>query len=568
MDRVFRLVATSLWRLARTARDVRRHSVLLVAVIAGFMVCYLGVGFALFHRGIAFFLDFPGIGRLLLDRMFYLFFAFLFLMLMFSHLVIGYASFFRSRETEWWLTLPIPSLAVFSLKAIETVVLASWAFVFLSVPLLGAYGVARSAPPVFYVAATCLSLPFAVVSGAPALLVLLLVARIPRWGRVTLLAIAGAAACGLAWMVARPMAEAGMEQTEITAALDQLMSNARLAMHPSLPSAWIARALLASASGAPFAARHEMAALAATAAVAVWATLVVALYAYPAAYSAVQSRGGGRRVTGGRARRRRSWPARPLPWLVGVPVPDRALALKDLRTFFRDPAQWSQFAIFFGLLAFYILNLRNVPYDLENPFWINTIAFLNLGAASMTLSTLTTRFVFPQFSLEGRRLWIVGMAPIGLRRVLWQKFALSIGGSLVITLALIVLSCFILRVSGLTYAMSVGTVILMSVGLSGLAVGLGALYPNYRQDNPSRIVSGFGGTLCLLLSLFYVTVTVALQALPMHYQVTRQLFTPALFRRILAMIWLAIVALTILCGIVPMILASRAVGRAEIPQGR
>lgn len=558
----------TLWRVVRTARDMRRHSVLLLSVIAGFMLCYMAVGFALFYRGIAFFLDFPGIGRVLLDRMFYLFFAFLFLMLMFSHLVIGYSSFFRSRETEWWLTLPMPSLAVFGLKAVETMVLASWAFGFLSVPLLGAYGVARGAPPGFYLATVCLSVPFVVVSGFPSMVILLLVAGMTRRARLTLMTLGAAGVCALAWIIARPMAEAGMEQTEITAALDQLMNNARLAMHPALPSAWLARSLLAAASGVPSAARQEMVALGATAAAAAWSTFVVAVCAYPAAYSAVQSRGGGRRIVTGLARRRRSWPARPLPWLPGVPGPDRALALKDLRTFMRDPAQWSQFAIFFGLLGFYILNLRNVPYDLENPFWINTISFLNLGAASMTLSTLTTRFVFPQFSLEGRRLWIVGMAPIGLRRVLWQKFALSVGGTVVITLALIVLSCSILRVSGLTYAMSVGTVILMSLGLSGLAVGLGALYPNFREDNPSRIVSGFGGTLCLLLSLLYVTLTVALQAFPMHYQVTRRLFAPETFRGILALVWLAIGAMTILCGLVPMLLASRAVARLEIPQGQ
>ena len=40
-----------------------------------------------------------------------------------------------------------------------------------------------------------------------------------------------------------------------------------------------------------------------------------------------------------------------------LPRPIRLLILKDLRTFRRDPAQWSQFLIFFGLLAFYFLNI-------------------------------------------------------------------------------------------------------------------------------------------------------------------------------------------------------------------
>ena len=51
--------------------------------------------------------------------------------------------------------------------------------------------------------------------------------------------------------------------------------------------------------------------------------------------------------------------------------------------------------------------LRNVSLSFQNQFWETMISYLNLGASALTLSTLTTRFVFPQFSLEGRRLWIL-----------------------------------------------------------------------------------------------------------------------------------------------------------------
>jgi ABC-2 type transport system permease protein len=59
-----------------------------------------------------------------------------------------------------------------------------------------------------------------------------------------------------------------------------------------------------------------------------------------------------------------------------------------------------------------------------------------------------------------------------------------------------------------------GAIGLMSASLSGLAVGLGALFPNFKEDNPSKIVSGFGGTLCLVVSFIYIALFVALAALP------------------------------------------------------
>jgi len=53
----------------------------------------------------------------------------------------------------------------------------------------------------------------------------------------------------------------------------------------------------------------------------------------------------------------------------------------------------------------------------------------------------------------------------------------------------------------------------MTLTLTGLAVGLGALYPNFKEENPSKIVSGFGGTFCLVLSFLYILCSVVLLAL-------------------------------------------------------
>ena len=69
--------------------------------------------------------------------------------------------------------------------------------------------------------------------------------------------------------------------------------------------------------------------------------------------------------------------------------------LKDSRVFWRDPAQWSQVMIFFGLLTIYVLNLRNVSFDLHSAFWSTMVSYLNLTACALTLSTLTTRFRLP-----------------------------------------------------------------------------------------------------------------------------------------------------------------------------
>jgi ABC-2 type transport system permease protein len=149
------------------------------------------------------------------------------------------------------------------------------------------------------------------------------------------------------------------------------------------------------------------------------------------------------------------------------------------------------------------------------------ISYLNLAASSLTLSTLTTRFVFPQFSLEGRLLWLIGLAPIGLRKVLLQKFWTSVFTTTVITVSLMITSSLILHMPWLRVGFFALAIALMSATLSGLSVGLGALFPNFKEDNPSKIVSGFGGTLCLVASFLYTTLFVTLAAVPDLARVTK-----------------------------------------------
>jgi Kef-type K+ transport system membrane component KefB len=118
--------------------------------------------------------------------------------------------------------------------------------------------------------------------------------------------------------------------------------------------------------------------------------------------------------------------------------------------------------------------------------------------------------VFPQFSLEGRRLWIVGMSPMGLRRIVMTKYWLASTLSLVVTLALVTLSCYLLKMPWDDVAFFSAVVAVMTFALNGLAVGLGVLFPNVKETNPNKIVSGFGGTLCFVLSSIYIIAALAL----------------------------------------------------------
>ena len=144
---LLRVNAVSSWRKLLATREQSR---LLTGLIGSFIVGYLVLSFWIFYRGLEFAAKFPGLGAALTERLMFVLFAFLFALLLLSNLVISYTNLFRNRETAFLLSLPLSTQTVFRWKFIESIILASWAFLFLIAPLLAAFGLVRGVPWHFY----------------------------------------------------------------------------------------------------------------------------------------------------------------------------------------------------------------------------------------------------------------------------------------------------------------------------------------------------------------------------------------------------------------------------------
>ena len=570
--RLFRLLLWVHWRsfLARV-RGLRRRSPLLPALLAGFVVGYLLLGYFLFYHGLRFVYAYPAVGALLSQRILYLIFGFFFVMLIFSNLIIGYSTLFKNRETNWFLTLPIPHADIYRWKFLEGVIVSSWALIFLSAPMMAAFGRVNEVHPVFYCEIALLYLPFILIPavlGTGVVLALVTVLAKP-WAKKAGLAL-GLAALGLVFGLVRPSDSDSVKVPSEVRIFNQLLQHTHFSLNPFLPSAWMAHAVLSWSGGLG---REGFFFFCLLLSNALLGLLLGFDFASRFFYDSWTRAFGHRSERSQqRADARRSARLRPglfvrlleLPLVVRlVSRPVRALVLKDVRVFWRDPAQWTQVMIFFGLLTIYVLNLRNVAYDFQSPFWNTMISYLNLTACALTLSTLTTRFVFPQFSLEGRRLWIIGLAPLGLPQVLMQKFWSSLLGAAAVTMALMIASSLILRLDGGRIIYFAAAIALMSASLCGLAVGLGALFPNFKEDNPSKIVSGFGGTLCLVASFVYIVLFISLLAFPASFAFTWATLSARAAHVLQAVAGAAAVALSLLATASPLILARQRLRRLE-----
>ena len=356
-----------------------------------------------------------------------------------------------------------------------------------------AYGLETEAPLLFYVALVGFYLPFVIIPAAlGSILAVVAVRFISRRGWWPVL---GAAVLVALFFVFREPLEAP-SSTE-TPSLQAMIAALGRADSPYLPSSWLARGVLAAARGDHGVAGFQFLLLLSNALFLLWLATLAAERWFYTGWSALAGVGRPRALRGGVLR----W----LEWLLRpLPRPTRALVAKDLRLFWRDPAQWSQFVLFFGIMTLYVANLNGARSFAGQEGWRAWGTLLNLGAAMLILASLTTRFIFPLISLEGRRFWILGLSPVTFRHILWQKFWLSVGSTSVFTVSLAVLSAIQLDLDRPAFYLSVAGIVAATLALSGLAVGLGSLYPNFEEDNPARIVSGMGGTLNFMLSMVYI----------------------------------------------------------------
>mgnify|MGYP005834273593 CR=1 FL=1 len=534
-------------------RRVREHSLLKILVIAA-----LGSGFWAFlffasYRSFVFLHGFFGDASELLGLFFAVLFFALLVMLIFSNAVIAYSSLYRSRETEHLFTLPLDAEDVFAYKFMESALFSSWAFLLLGLPPMVAYGLSVKASASYYPAIAAFFVGFVGLPASVGSALAMLFAHVlsPRTRRAMLKVVGmGVAVAVLMVAVAVILGRLNVPITYFW--MGQLLERLRFSQHPLLPSYWMSEGLRRYAEGSASRGLFFL--------VLVVVNSVAGYAVCDALARATYARGWSRAQEGRAGVRRRSAFSSQFTFLQS---PALLLLRKDWITFRRDPVQWVQGAILLGLLGLYFVNLRNLSYHVATAFWKNLISFLNLAASCLVLATLITRFVYPLLSLEGRRFWILGLAPIPRERILWGKFAFAAMLSTALVEILIVISNFMLRSPPLVLWLQVGTVAVVCFALSGLAVGMSALYPDFREDNPSKIVSGFGGTLTLILSLIYVVAVIFLEMMPIHYRWVRRAIPQRMFEVWMAAVVVGVVALSAGMCFIPMLLGTRAMRRME-----
>ena len=433
-------------------------------------------------------------------------------LLFFSNIISALSSYFLSEDMQLIQSLPIEPRRVFYYRLIDTLFASSWMMMFFGIPVLLAYGIVQGGGITYYLVATFGLMAYLLPPAALGVVVACLLVRgfSASRTRELMVLVSMAFLIGMLLLL-RALRPERLVDPEAFQTLAEFIAVVRAPDSSWLPSTWLTELCMWSLGG-----RVENVGLTfgllflagpALIPLARWLVAPIWFDAWTNAQEAPK-----------KVASRNKFLTRAIDgvtsWLPGV---YRPMLRKDLRLFFREPGQWTQAILLMGLVAVYLYSVHALPLDvvpLKRGVLQNAIAFLNVGVAGAVLSALAVRFHFTAVSQEGRAFWVLHASPIGARRFLFAKFLMGWWPTILLGEVLVVSTNAMLNVDPLYGWLAAGTIAMLSIGVTGLAVGLGALYPDFKADNAARMASGPGAILFMVLSLTFTAGVIVVEAVP------------------------------------------------------
>ncbi len=206
---------------------------------------------------------------------------------------------------------------------------------------------------------------------------------------------------------------------------------------------------------------------------------------------------------------RRGNSEKPKLFYKGIPKsPEDVIQKKELLTTFRSPQNffWFSFLIILMLIQIGVVNLLENYIgigDSQDIINVGITPSLQLAVILFFASSFCLRFIFPSFSQEGSTSWMIGSAPINLKKVFLTKykfysFLLIIAGFISLFLYIIPLSVAFSVSFVLFLAITIGILTLVMISLS-----MGVIFINFETTDPQKLSTSPAGIIFILISLLY-----------------------------------------------------------------
>jgi ABC-2 type transport system permease protein len=482
-----------------------------MALLTTVALLFWAAVFGVLYRVLGYFRGVEELGPLLAGKLLGLVLLSFMSILILSNVITALSSYFLAKDLDLLVSAPVDWLRLYLAKLGETLVHSSWMVALMAVPILAAYGVIYRGGVLFPLFAALVVLPLlalpAVLGSA---LTLVLVNVFPARRTRDLLSIIAVGAAGGVILLFRIIRPEQLARPEGFRNLLDFITVLRTPTSPFLPSEWATDAIMNFLRGSADPLPHIL--LWSTAAAFITLGAALHLRLFPTGFSKAQE--GAERFVRGAA-----W-----QWTVGrllapLSVAKREFVLKDIKLFFRDTTQWSQLILLAVLVVVYLFNIKALPLFRGEQvpfFFVTLVSFLNLGLSGFVLASIAARFIFPAVSLEGRQMWLLRSSPLDLRALLWSKYWVGTIPLLVLALLLTGLTNLLLKASPFMMVVSLATISALTLAIAAMALGFGALYPQFETENAAQIPTSFGGLVFMMATIALLGAVILLLARPVY----------------------------------------------------
>jgi ABC-2 type transport system permease protein len=492
-------------------RKGRGLRILLLSTIG---LAFWGGTFVILYRVLTYFQKMESFGDILAYKLLSMALITFFSLLIFSSILTSLSKLYLSKDLELVHSMPVPRGKIFLARWMESTLDSSWMVLIFSLPLFLSYGIVYKTGVFYYAMVSLNLLPFCLMASSLSVLAVMVVALLLPAGRIRgVFVFLGLFLVLLLVIVFRLIRPEKFVNPESLAPFILYLRTMDSSHSAWLPTTWFFDTLRASLTGAAQDAFFHSALS--------WSFAMSLIFITTWASGVIYFKG----LSKAQVVPRRLFTSRRLKTpMEGFPFcflsgPVRALTTKEIKVFLRDQTQWSQIFLVGALVAIYLYNFSVLPLEQSSmriTYLQNVLSFLNIALAAFVLAAVSARFVFPAVSQEGEAFWIVRSSPISIRTFLWIKFFVYFLPLLILSEVLIVVTNLLLHVTPLMMVLSVLTVFFMVPGIVSMGLGLGAMYPDFRAENPAQSVTSLGGLIYMTLSVGFVLAVIALEAGPVY----------------------------------------------------
>ncbi len=443
-----------------------------------------------FIRGIVFF------GEILSKKLLSIAFFSLGIFLILSNIITALSSFYISKDIPFLMSKPIRIRHILRLKTVETITSSSWMVLSFIPPFFIAYGVNYRAPLYFYVVLTLTFISFILISGGIGITLAHLLTRIFSAKKLRLALLAAGLMLFIAiYILFRSQWSASPESPDqFFLSFLKIKIESRL-----LPGFWMTESLM------PILNRQSPEIF--------YPFLTICFGMVMLMLSGIT----GNRLYGNSLERIQPSAKSVISTAAAGHYPGEKLAFlwKDIKIFFRDPGQWSQLFIIGALILIYIYNFRTLPLKTladAFPFIKEFLVLVNMLMAGLVLSAVAARFLYSSISLEGTAFRIIRTSPVTVKKLLLSKFIYGFVPVTAVLFAVVFIANIAMEIDTFLSILSAATTLLLCISISGLGVGMGAMYPKFKYENAASISMSPGGMFFMLIAFLVVLLTVSIEA--------------------------------------------------------